>query len=151
LQLIAVSAACLGFLPFNVPRARVFMGDVGSVLLGFVFASYALFLAQSPMEFLALAGCLFPFYSDTLITLFVRWRSGEKLSQAHRRHLYQILANQRQIPHWKISTGYSLIQAFIGISAIQLVNSPWLLCTFLGVSFLLWSFCTQLARKQWES
>lgn len=44
-SLIALSLcmgfACLGFLPFNMPNARVFMGDVGSVLLGFVFAGLA--------------------------------------------------------------------------------------------------------------
>ena len=36
---ICISLACLGYLPFNMPRAKVFMGDVGSILLGFVFAA----------------------------------------------------------------------------------------------------------------
>jgi Fuc2NAc and GlcNAc transferase len=43
---LCLGAACLGFLPFNMPRARVFMGDVGSVLLGFLFALLVIFLAR---------------------------------------------------------------------------------------------------------
>lgn len=45
---------CLGFLPFNMPRARVFMGDVGSILLGFVFASMVVWLSKkSLLDFLS--------------------------------------------------------------------------------------------------
>ncbi|HZX48773.1 MAG TPA: UDP-N-acetylmuramyl pentapeptide phosphotransferase, partial [Nitrospirota bacterium] len=43
----ALAAGCIGFLPFNFPRARVFMGDVGSILLGFVFASFVVRLSTS--------------------------------------------------------------------------------------------------------
>jgi len=149
-QLLAVSAACLGFLPFNFPRARVFMGDVGSILLGFVFAVEAIWLANSPAAFLALAGCLFPFYADALSTLFVRWRDGETLHQAHRRHLYQILANQRRMAHWKISTGYAVIQAVIGLICIRLSSHAILLAVFLGLLFMVWCLCMSGLRKRWE-
>jgi len=53
--------ACLGFLPFNMPKARVFMGDVGSVLLGFVFAGLVLGLSRSFIDFVVLCAFLFPF------------------------------------------------------------------------------------------
>ena len=107
---LGVSFACLGFLPFNLPRAKVFMGDVGSVLLGFVFAGLVYRLTESIGCFLCLSSALFMFYADALTTLFIRWRAGEKLSQAHRRHLYQVLANERGIPHWQISIGYGAAQ-----------------------------------------
>lgn len=110
-----VAAACLGFLPFNMPRARVFMGDVGSILLGFVFAVYIILLSHSVTDFLVLAGFLSTFYIDSLTTLYVRKRSGEQLSQAHRRHLYQLLSNQLKIPHWKVSVSYGVIQLVIGL------------------------------------
>ena len=110
-----IAAACLGFLPFNLPRARVFMGDVGSILLGFLFASYVVLLAKDVADFLVLAGFLSTFYADALSTLWVRKRDGERLSQAHRRHLYQLFANQKQVPHWRVSLTYGMIQAAAGL------------------------------------
>lgn len=150
LHLLGISAACLGFLPFNFPSARVFMGDVGSILLGFVFAASVIALSTSLIEFLALSGCLFPFYADSLSTLFVRWRNGERLFQAHRRHLYQIMANQLRIPHWKISTGYFLLQSLTGFICIRLANSSGFLILFLGGLFIVWCSLMYWARANWE-
>ena len=112
---LCLSAACAGFLPFNIPRARVFMGDVGSVLLGFVFAAYVALLARSAADFLVLAGCLSTFYADGLTTLWIRRRDGERLSQAHRRHLYQLFCNQKRAPHWKVSLVYGALQGGVGL------------------------------------
>lgn len=112
----AVAAACLGFLPFNFPLARVFMGDVGSVTLGFLFAAQAFRYAGGFVELLLLSGFLFLFYIDALTTLFIRWRAGERLSQAHRRHLYQICVNQLGLAHWPVSLAYGLAQGAISLS-----------------------------------
>ena len=122
LQIFAacMAAACLGFLPLNLPRARVFMGDVGSVLLGFTFAILCIALAGSVADFLVLCGFLSTFYADALTTLYIRKRDGERLSQAHRRHLYQVLANRMLIPHWKVSLGYGAVQAGIGVLLLSL-------------------------------
>ncbi|KAB0665279.1 glycosyltransferase family 4 protein [Oryzomonas japonica] len=116
----SLSAACLGFLPMNMPRARVFMGDVGSVLLGFMFAAFCILLSASFGDFIVLAGCLFPFYADALTTLAVRWRDGDRLSLAHRRHLYQLFANQMNIPHWQVAAGYGILQLLVGSSMLAL-------------------------------
>ncbi len=89
---LAFAGACVGFLAWNWPPARIFMGDVGSTALGLVFA--ALVLAQlragvaADLTLLPLA----PFVLDATFTLVRRARRGEKLSQAHRSHLYQRLA-----------------------------------------------------------
>ena len=107
--------SCIGFLPFNFPHARVFMGDVGSVLLGFLFASVVLVTAESFMEFILLASFMFPFYADELVTMAERIRDGWSLTKPHRRHFYQVLANEAHIPHWKVSTGYALFQFLAGI------------------------------------
>jgi uncharacterized membrane protein HdeD (DUF308 family) len=55
-----------------------------------------------------------------LTTMAVRIRAGENLMRAHRRHLYQILANEKGISHWKISVGYGLLQLVIGLSVLLL-------------------------------
>lgn len=119
---LAMAAACAGFLPFNLPKARVFMGDVGSILLGFVFAGITFTLSNDLGSFLCLLAVMFPFYADALTTLFVRWRDGEKLSQAHRRHLYQVLANELALPHWLVSCGYGFVQLVVGITMLWAWN-----------------------------
>ncbi|PNU18668.1 UDP-N-acetylmuramyl pentapeptide phosphotransferase [Geothermobacter hydrogeniphilus] len=135
-----LAAACLGFLPFNVPRARVFMGDVGSVLLGFAYAGLVCLLSTTIPGFICLISFLFMFYADALTTLYIRKRDGEKLSQAHRRHLYQVLCNERGIAHWKVSCCYGLIQILIGGGMLLAYNRGlwWQLGWFLicGVLFL---------------
>jgi len=115
---ICMSFACLGFLPFNMPKARVFMGDVGSILLGFVFAGIVVLISKTFLDIITYAAFLFPFYADELTTMMIRIREGERLSQPHRRHLYQLLANEYQISHWKVSFGYGFFQLIIGISVI---------------------------------
>ena len=86
-------AGILGFMPFNFPHARIFMGDVGSQFCGFLLAVLAitagrfeavtLSVALVPM---LLAGLLF----DVALTLVRRALAGERLAQAHRSHLYQL-------------------------------------------------------------
>jgi UDP-N-acetylmuramyl pentapeptide phosphotransferase/UDP-N-acetylglucosamine-1-phosphate transferase len=115
---ICIAFSCLGFLPFNFPKATVFMGDIGSILLGFVFASIVVMLSKSLLDFLCLVSFLFPFYADELITIVIRLKDGESLFKPHRRHLYQLLANELGIDHWKVSVGYGLLQLIIGVSAL---------------------------------
>jgi len=142
---ICMSLACLGFLPFNMPRARVFMGDVGSILLGFVFAGMVVWLPKSLLDFVCMAAFVFPFYADELSTMVVRIRddSGPErvnsrgaddsdgwtnrinlgrlggLTRPHRRHIYQLLANEMRVAHWKVSVGYGLLQAVVGTGALM--------------------------------
>lgn len=81
-------AAAIGFLPFNWAPAKIFMGDVGSIPLGFVCAWILLSLASSGY---GAAAIILPlvFFADATITLFKRVLSGEKFWQAHRQHFYQ--------------------------------------------------------------
>ncbi len=86
-------AATLGFLPFNFPRARVFMGDVGSGSLGLVIAALGLWLWQGVANGLALwlVACS-AFVIDASCTLLSRMCAGRPWYSAHREHLYQWLA-----------------------------------------------------------
>jgi Fuc2NAc and GlcNAc transferase len=148
---LSLSAACAGFLPYNIPRAKVFMGDVGSVLLGFTFAALCIALSRSLGDFLVLAGFLFPFYADALSTLFVRWRQGERLSQAHRRHLYQLLANQKRIAHWKVAVGYGIVQFIVGVLFFALYESHELVLLISWGGLLVgWWFVSSALRKHIE-
>jgi len=113
-------AACLGFLPFNFPRARVFMGDVGSVTLGFIFAAMAIGLSRNFLDFVCLSSFLFPFYTDELTTIYARVKKKENLMIPHRKHIYQILSNEMKIPHWKVSAAYGAMQLAIGVSVLLL-------------------------------
>ena len=117
---ICISVSCLGFLPFNIPKAKVFMGDVGSILLGFVFAGMVVWLSRSLLDFICLAAFLLPFYADELTTMIVRLKDRENLARPHRRHLYQLLANERGISQWKIAVGYGLFQLIAGMSILIL-------------------------------
>src|SRR3989304_3734960 len=54
LMSLILTAGCIGFLPFNFPKAKVFMGDVGSILLGFVFASFVVKLSITINIFLCM-------------------------------------------------------------------------------------------------
>ncbi|HLV00773.1 MAG TPA: glycosyltransferase family 4 protein, partial [Acidobacteriota bacterium] len=90
---LLVACASLGFLVHNWPPARIFMGDVGSVFLGYTFSIMALMTAQLD-ERLLVAGAVFlaPLLFDTSWTLLRRLWRGENLLQAHRTHLYQRMA-----------------------------------------------------------
>lgn len=125
LSAYCMAAACLGFLPFNIPNAKVFMGDVGSILLGFIFAAYIVILSDKIAVFLLLAGFLSTFYADAITTLWIRKRDGESLSQAHRRHLYQLFANQKKVAHWYVSAIYGLIQTAMGIILLLVYPLGW--------------------------
>ncbi len=110
---MAVLGGLVGFLPFNLPRARMFMGDVGSIFLGFTFALSVAAMARNWAEFWMLCAFLFPFYADETATMAERLIRRESLFTPHRRHLYQVLANEMGVAHWKVSLGYSLIQVAV--------------------------------------
>ncbi|MCG8565105.1 MAG: glycosyltransferase family 4 protein [Desulfobacterales bacterium] len=139
-----MATACLGFLPFNVPRARTFMGDVGSILLGFAFAGLSLFISKNAMDLITCCGMILPFYADGLSTLAVRAWDGENLTAAHRRHLYQLLSNEWGIPHWKVSLGYCLVQLGIGATLVSIHSHPRLSLIFLVFCFF--GFCILSAK-----
>lgn len=134
---MCISFACLGFLPFNLPHARTFMGDVGSILLGALFAGLIFLSAGNLLDFTCMAAFLFTFYADELTTAFVRLRDGEKLTRPHRRHFYQILANEMGIAHWKVSAGFGLVQILVGGGVLFLRDHGLLMVlSFLGVCSL---------------
>ena len=88
-----LAAGIAGFLPFNFPRARIFMGDVGSQFLGFMLAILA--VAASRFDGVELSFLLMPMLLsgvlfDVAFTLVRRAAQGEAITRPHRGHLYQV-------------------------------------------------------------
>jgi len=90
---ISVAAACAGFLFHNWHPARVFMGDVGSLTLGFLFAVMPLAAGRgrAPTLVFVAALILWFFLADGAFSILRRLSRREKIWQAHRSHLYQRL------------------------------------------------------------
>ena len=94
---VVVLAATLAFLPFNFPRARIFLGDVGSGALGFlVAAGGGMAVADGALSLPALVALCSAFLVDAGLTLASRVLGGRRWYRAHREHLYQ----------WLVRTGY---------------------------------------------
>lgn len=149
--IMAVMGALLGFLPFNLPRAKLFMGDVGSIFLGFLFALSVCLLARTWTEFLVLASFLFPFYADEAVTVVERLWRGESLLAPHRRHLYQFLANERGIAHWKVSVAYGVIQLLVALLVVSAAEHGfWAVFGIDAVLLLLWAFTHYALKRNFE-
>lgn len=88
---LVLGAAALGFLWFNHPPASVFMGDTGSLFLGYGFAITGAMLVASGISAVAVGLALTPFAFDGTLTLMMRLGRGERVWEAHRSHLYQRL------------------------------------------------------------
>ncbi len=86
-------AGLAGFLPFNFPRARIFMGDVGSQFCGFVLAVLAVAAGRfqgAELSVLLVPMLLFGVLYDVAFTLVRRALARERVTEAHRGHLYQL-------------------------------------------------------------
>ncbi len=87
---LCIAAAALGFLYFNFPPARLFMGDAGSIPLGFLVAAMGLLgWQQGTWGFWFPVLVFSPFIVDATVTLAKRTLRGVKVTEAHREHYYQ--------------------------------------------------------------
>ncbi len=107
---LALAGAVLGFLPFNFPKARIFMGDVGSGALGFALAALlALAMTrgrETPIDFLMPFLPVTAFLVDAAFTLTWRMLNGQRWWTPHVEHAYQRWA--RRWGHVRVTMGYSL-------------------------------------------
>lgn len=123
LAFLCVVMAALGFLIFNRPPARIFMGDVGSVPLGFLSACAGLWGWANqwwPAWFPLMAFA--PFIVDASVTLLRRGLRGEKVWRAHREHCYQrfVLSGwpKEKLARW--ATGLMLLCALWALVSLRL-------------------------------
>jgi Fuc2NAc and GlcNAc transferase len=91
----SVGAAYAGFLCFNWPPARLFMGDAGSLAAGYLLGWLGLWAwSEGWVAWQSWLLLMSPFLIDTGFTLVHRWWRGEAVTQAHSEHIYQQLARQ---------------------------------------------------------
>lgn len=120
----SVSAAAAAFLLFNFHPARIFMGDVGSIPLGFLAAAlgvYGWYSALWPAWFPLLT--FSPFIVDASLTLAQRAARGERFWQAHREHYYQRLVRMG-LGHRRTALAEYVLMAAAGICALSLLRAP---------------------------
>ncbi len=108
--------ACIaGFLFWNWPKAKIFMGDVGSTQLGFIIVVLGIYF-HNTYQFSILNWIMLtsPFWFDATLTLYRRWRNGEKLGEAHRKHAYQRIVRSG-FSHLKVNMYLLIINVFVVI------------------------------------
>jgi Fuc2NAc and GlcNAc transferase len=117
---ILLAACCAGFLPFNFPRPKVFMGDSGSVPLGFAIAALlVLGLIRDAISFPQAITVLAVFLIDSSLTLFNRVIRGERWYTAHKQHVYQRLIGQGW-PHSRVLLLYQAVNIVFVVPVVML-------------------------------
>jgi UDP-GlcNAc:undecaprenyl-phosphate/decaprenyl-phosphate GlcNAc-1-phosphate transferase len=148
----AISLSCLAFLIFNFHPAKIFMGDSGSIPLGFLVGAIGLFGWKQeiwPAWFPILV--FSPFIVDATTTLFKRFLKREKIWQAHKSHYYQRLV-QMGWGHRKTALAEYLLMFSTALSAVFLKYQTMYIVVF---GLLMWVivYCVlmQMVDKSWRS
>ena len=148
-----LAGSSFGFLRFNFPPARIFMGDMGSTFMGYVFAVLSV-VGQGMgipafITVLLLAGVL----GDAALTLLRRALRKEKLFSPHRTHYYQRLTSLG-LSHKQVTLLEYLIAALLGVSAILAFHKSWMFVGFLSViwtGFFMWALAKIRSMEKGES
>lgn len=114
--------SCIVFCFFNFrPQARCFAGDVGSVGIAFiiVFVLGRLILQTSDVTYIML---LAVYGVDSVLTIIHRIMLHENLGEAHRKHMYQLLANELEWPHLYVAGLYAGVQLLISAGLLLMPN-----------------------------
>jgi Fuc2NAc and GlcNAc transferase len=142
----SVGFAAAGFVVWNWPPARIFMGDVGSGFLGFLFGSMALITHKvSELSFWVWPILLGVFIVDATVTLCRRLMNRKKIHEAHRSHAYQH-AVRRYGAHMPVSLAVAAINLLwlgpiAGLVALQLIpGTTGILLAYPSLLVLAWKF-----------
>lgn len=145
-----LALACLGFLPFNLPKAWVFLGDVGSGAIGFMVAallvqSVALNALAWPMVLVLISA----FFVDSALTLGKRIVQGKAWWRAHREHTYQWLV-RAGYAHWQVTLGYFVWSTLAVALVLELPYGDNVLpaTLWLLVTTLVWFWLRVHARRK---
>ncbi|MBD5184046.1 MAG: glycosyltransferase family 4 protein [Bacteroidales bacterium] len=132
--LYVAGLSLLVFCFFNFrKKAKCFAGDVGSISIAFIvlFALGKLILTTGDFAYIVL---LAVYGADTVLTICHRIQLHEKLGEAHRKHAFQIMANELKMPHVTVSSLYMALQLVISAGVIYLPINHYL---YLGIVILL--------------
>lgn len=136
---LAIAAAFAGFLPWNLGKNKVFLGDVGSYLLGAAISVTALaaFLAKVPVEFIFSPVLIY--LVDTFVTFLRRLLAGERWYASHRQHVYQRLTivGLSHLAATSVVGFATVVVSVLGIIAAQGGESTKIIATVLCVVVIL--------------
>ena len=148
-QLLPLSAAAtLGFLIWNLPRARVFMGDVGSTFLAFILLVACLLSVRAgwlsfPIWLILAA----TFVTDATATLLIRMARGKRWTEAHRSHIYQRLAVILK-GHGRVDVVFMTINGVfifpLALLALMLPERAWLIALAAYCPMFILAFVLQM-------
>lgn len=144
-----ISLVVFNFFNFRT-KARCFAGDVGSVSIAFIimFFILKLIIVTENFNYLLL---LLLYGLDTVTTIVFRIIRRENIFDAHRSHYYQYWANEKKVPHLRVSAIYSIIQLIINVLVVAFMPaSAFLLCStvfFSTIIFLVIRFSTEGSSK----
>ena len=147
-----VVAAVSGFLVFNFPPARIFMGDAGSTTLGFLAGTLGVLGWQSgtwPLWFPVLV--FSPFVVDATVTLLHRALRGEKVWQAHREHSYQKLVRMGWSHRRLVLAEYVLMIASAGAAFVLKGASAAVVLTGLCTAVLVYALIIVAVGVKWRN
>lgn len=134
--LVVITLSILVFLFFNFrKKAKCFAGDVGSISMAFivVFALGLLILQTRDFSYIVFLGV---YGVDAVLTIVHRIMLHENLGEAHRKHAYQLMANELKLSHLKVSAGYMLMQLAVSAGLIFIPINHYL---YLGLVIILLS------------
>jgi UDP-N-acetylmuramyl pentapeptide phosphotransferase/UDP-N-acetylglucosamine-1-phosphate transferase len=138
---LVMAAVAIGFLPWNWQPARIFLGDVGSVPLGYVIGWLLLSLASIGLWQAALLLVLY-FTADATFTLLRRLARGERIWRAHHEHYYQfaVAAGRSHAHVVLVITGANLLLAGLALATTLSPTTAWsaLVAGMLLTICLLW-------------
>jgi pyridoxal phosphate-dependent aminotransferase EpsN len=159
LLLLSLAGGVMGFLILNWSPASIFMGDVGSTFLGFYLAAipFGAAAAGLPLERALEAGVLFtwPFVIDASVTFSRRLVRREAIFDAHRSHLYQVLAStfgSRQKGHRFTALFFGLL-ALVGVGLYWTSGPVWAKAAVLlglWVAATAWTFGIRLNNAEFR-
>jgi UDP-GlcNAc:undecaprenyl-phosphate GlcNAc-1-phosphate transferase len=118
-------SACLGFLVYNFNPASIFLGDAGSMFLGYNFALLGIILNNSSVNSVPIYVFLFifaPIIYDSMVTFIRRGLQGKNVIEAHREHLYQRLIILG-MSHRDVSLIYYVLGLLFGIMGLVFLTS----------------------------
>jgi UDP-GlcNAc:undecaprenyl-phosphate GlcNAc-1-phosphate transferase len=149
---LAISAASLAFLLFNFHPAQIFMGDAGSIPLGFLAGALGISGWQQgiwPLWFPLLV--FSAFIIDASLTLVQRALCGKRLWEAHRDHYYQRLV-QMGWGHRKTALAEYALMIATAVTAIVLIEQPILLVAIaLGSWLLVYTMLAYVTDRAWKN
>ncbi|GAA4749397.1 glycosyltransferase family 4 protein [Nocardioides endophyticus] len=129
---LVLLGAALGFLPWNYPRARVFLGDVGSYSLGLVLGALSLVTVLSTHSVLLAVAPVCVFLADTTLTLVRRAVAGKPVMTAHREHVYQRLTTVPGSPWPAVAPTATSVVCVVVAAATPLTICLVLWCLAIG-------------------